>query len=94
MDTFEILRRPVVTEKSTFMHERGRYAFEVSPNATKYAIREAVEMAFDVKVIKINTMNVKGKRKRYGPKLVSKKSLKKAIVSLAPGNTISIFEGV
>ena len=94
MHAFEILRRPVVTEKSTTMHELGRYTFEVAPEAAKHQIRQAVEEAFDVKVVKVNTMNVRGKRKRFGPRVNFGSSWKKAIVTLAPGNTITIFEGV
>jgi large subunit ribosomal protein L23 len=63
-------------------------------SATKHQIKSAVEDAFDVKVVKVNTMNVKGKPKRYGPRVVSKKSWKKAIVTLASGDSITIFEGV
>ena len=54
----------------------------------------AVEEAFDVKVVKVNTMNVRGKTKRYGPRVTGKKAWKKALVTLAAGNTITIFEGV
>ena len=90
----DIFRRPLVTEKSTSLQEDGRYVFEVSTSATKHQIKGAVEAAFDVKVVKVNTMNVKGKPKRYGPKVVSKKSWKKAIVTLASGDNITIFEGV
>ncbi len=91
---FAILRKPIITEKSTYLQEQGRYAFEVSPSATKHQIRMAVEEAFDVKVVKVNTMNVRGKTKRYGPRVTGKKSWKKALVTLAAGNTITIFEGV
>ena len=91
---FDILRRPVVTEKSTLLQEEGRYTFEVRPNATKHQIKQAVEEAFNVEVLRVNTMNVLGKRKRFGPRLVARPSWKKAIVLLAPGNTITIFEGV
>lgn len=94
MNSFDILRRPIVTEKSTLLQEQGRYAFEVAVRATKHDIKRAVEDAFDVKVLKVNTMNMKGKPKRFGPRLVMQKSWKKAIVSLAPGETITIFEGV
>jgi large subunit ribosomal protein L23 len=94
MNSFDILRRPIVTEKSTLLQEQGRYAFEVSVRATKHDIKRAVEAAFDVKVVKVNTMNMKGKPKRFGPRLVMQKSWKKAIVILAPGETITIFEGV
>ena len=92
--TLDILRKPLITEKSTLLQERGRYVFEVSPSATKLQIKEAVERAFEVTVLHVNTMNVRGKAKRYGPKRVVKRSWKKAIVALAPGDTITIFEGV
>ena len=94
MQSFDILRRPVVTEKSTNLQEQGRYVFEVAPTATKHQIRRAVEEAFDVTVVGVNTMKVAGKRKRYGPRIAVRPSWKKAIVKLAPGNTITIFEGV
>jgi large subunit ribosomal protein L23 len=94
MNSFDILRRPIVTEKSTLLQEQGRYSFEVAVRATKHEIKRAVEAAFDVKVLKVNTMNMKGKPKRFGPRLVMQKSWKKAIVILVPGETITIFEGV
>ena len=94
MHSFDILRRPIITEKSTTLQEQGRYSFEVAPKATKHQIKRAVQEAFDVKVSKVNTMHVRGKGKRFGPRLTTKRSWKKAIVILAPGNTITIFEGV
>ena len=94
MHTFEILRRPLITEKSTDLQEQGRYSFEVATEATKHQIKWAVEEAFSVKVIKVNTMNVKGKLKRFGPRATLQKSWKKALVTRAPGKTITIFEGV
>lgn len=94
MHTFDILRRPVITEKSTLMQDDGRYVFEVAPEASKHEIKRAVERAFDVTVVKVNTMNLRGKRKRFGPKATTQRSWKKAIVTLARGDTITIFEGV
>lgn len=94
MHTFDILKKPVVTEKSTYLQEEGRYVFEVAPEATKHEIKNAVEEAFDVTVVKVNTMIMKGKRKRYGPRFTGQSSWKKAVVTLAPNNTITIFEGV
>jgi large subunit ribosomal protein L23 len=94
MTTLQILRRPLITEKSTAMQEAGRYAFEVSPLATKHQIKQAVEEAFGVSVVKVNTANVKGKRSRFGPRLGTRRSWKKAMVTLARGDTITIFEGV
>ncbi len=94
MHALDILRRPLITEKSTLMQDEGRYAFEVSRSATKLQVKRAVEMAFGVSVVKVNTMNVRGKRKRYGPRTSARKSWKKALVTLAPGDNITIFEGV
>ena len=94
MDQFSILRRPVITEKSTFMQDERKYTFEVAPRATKLQIKQAVEQAFEVTVVKVNTMNVQGKLKRFGPRFSRRPSVKKAIVTLAPGNTITLFEGV
>ncbi len=89
-----ILRRPIVTEKSTLLQEERSYVFEVSPEANKQEIWRAVEDAFDVKVERVNTMRVLGKRKRFGARLSRQRSWKKAIVTLAPGESITIFEGV
>ena len=94
MNSSEVLKRPVVTEKSTLFQDMGRYVFEVAPKATKHDIKNAVEETFDVKVLKVNTMNVRGKGKRFGPRVAVRPSWKKAIVKLAPGDTITIFEGV
>ena len=94
IESLEILRKPIVTEKSVSMQDSGKYTFEVSPEATKHQIKIAVQEAFDVTVLHVNTMTVKSKRKRFGPRIVSHRPWKKAIVRLAPGNTITIFEGV
>ncbi len=94
MDSATVIHRPVVTEKSTALQEEGRYVFEVDMAATKLEIKKAVETAFEVKVVGVNTMVVKGKRKRLGPRVTLGKSWKKAIVKLASGESITIFEGV
>jgi large subunit ribosomal protein L23 len=94
MDSTTVIRRPVVTEKSTALQERGRYVFEVATRATKLEIKDAVETAFEVKVVGVNTMIVKGKSKRFGPRATLATTWKKAIVKLAPGESITIFEGV
>ena len=91
---FEIIRRPVVTEKITLLQDQDRYTFEVAPSATKHQIKEAVQEAFNVKVVSVNTMSVRGKRKRFGPRITKPKSWKKAVVQLEPGSAITIFEGV
>ena len=94
MQGFDILRRPLVTEKSTLLQEQGKYVFEVAPEATKLQIKSAVEEAFSVRVRHVNTMNLRGKRRRFGPTWSRKRDWKKAIVSLVPGDSITIFEGV
>jgi large subunit ribosomal protein L23 len=91
---YEVLRRPLITEKATSLKDRDKYAFEVAGKATGSQIREAVEQAFKVKVTKVNLMTVHGKTRRFGRRQVTSSPWKKAIVTLAPGNKISFFEGV
>ncbi len=94
MHTFEVLRRPLITEKSTILQDaQNKYAFEVDPRANKVQVKSAVEEAFNVKVVDVNMATVRGKRKRFGPRLVQRPSWKKAVVSLRPGDRIQIFEG-
>lgn len=94
MNPYQILIRPVVTEKSTRLQEEGRYVFEVPLHVTRTQVKEAVEKAFGVKVDRVNTLIVKGKTKRYGPRVVRTRTWKKAIVRLKPGYSITLFEGV
>ena len=94
MHFYEILRRPLITEKATLLKEEDKYAFKVASEATKPQIREAVERAFKVKVFKVNIMTVPGKTKRFGRRQVTSSSWKKAIVTLEPGHKITLFEGV
>lgn len=93
MQNSRILKRPIVTEKSTILGETGRYVFEVDLGATKHDIARAVEWAFDVKVVKVNTLKVPGKVKRYGRRPSKRPDWKKAIVALAAGDSIQMFEG-
>ena len=90
----QVLKRPVVTEKSTMLGAMGQYVFEVDTRANKPQIAEAVEAAFDVTVIKVRTMMVRGKTKRFGTRLSTAPAWKKAVVTLAPGEQIQYFEGV
>jgi len=76
------------------LKEKDKYAFEVTGKATKSQIKEAVEQAFKVKVGKVNVITVPGKTRRFGRKQVTGSSWKKAIVTLAPGHKITLFEGV
>ncbi len=95
---YDVLRRPILTEKSTHQFAKlNQFVFEVANNATKSLIKEAVETIFDVKVERVNTMVMPAKRSRRAKSrrvLVRRSAYKKAIVTLAPGDTISIFEGV
>jgi large subunit ribosomal protein L23 len=93
MSLANVLIRPVVTEKSTLQQEQNRYVFEVDSSASKEQIAKAVEWAFDVNVIKVNTLTVPGKVKRYGRRPSKQPDWKKAIVSLAAGDSIQLFEG-
>ncbi len=90
----EVLRRPLITEKNSDLHLQGKYVFEVAEKANKNQVKQAVEKAFEVKVTAVNIMNVIGKSRRVGKRVVQTPSWKKAIVTLSPGEKIEIFEGV
>lgn len=95
MNAYEILRRPVVTEKSMNLADQGKYVFEVDRRANKHQIKAAVEKAFDVNVVSVRVIRVPPKRGRYGRRSVVKEpAWRKAIVTLEPGQVIAIFEGV
>jgi large subunit ribosomal protein L23 len=91
---YDVIRRPVVTEKSSGLSENlNKYVFEVAPNANKIQIREAIELMFNVEVARVNTMNMPAKRGRRGRKwYVRSPQWKKAIVTLQEGNTIKLFD--
>ncbi len=92
---FAVLREPIITEKSTELAEHGKYVFEVDPRANKLQIREAIEIAFSVQVTKVNVINVRGDTKRIGRGRPGReRDWKKAIVTLADGYEIRLFEGV
>jgi large subunit ribosomal protein L23 len=91
---YAVLLRPIVTEKSTVLTGLNKYVFEVDPRANKNQIREAVELAFNVHVTDVNTINMKGKPKRFGRKVTPRPDWKKAVVTLIPGDKIDLFEGV
>ena len=94
MHPYEVLRRPLITEKDTVLQAQGKYAFEAAGKANKPQIKQAVEKAFNVKVTAVNIMTVPGKRRRIGRQIVLTPSWKKAIVTLQPGDKIELFEGV
>ncbi len=94
MDPYEVLRRPILTEKNTLlMNRNNQYTFEVDMRANKVQIREAVELAFGVQVVDVRTCIVPGKPRRRGRVIGSSKPWKKAVVTLAPGERIDIFQG-
>ena len=93
MKPTEVLKRPVITEKSTLLQERGKYVFEVQRRATKADVARAVQMAFNVGVVSVNTCMVRGKLKRFGRGQSRQPDWKKAIVTLRSGDTIQFFEG-
>jgi large subunit ribosomal protein L23 len=91
---YEVLRRPLITEKNAVLQAQGKYAFEVAGEANKHQVKQAVEGAFKVKVTAVNVMNVSGKKRRVGRQQVLTRSWKKAVVTLQPGDKIGLFEGV
>jgi large subunit ribosomal protein L23 len=95
MNYYEMIRRPVVTEKATIQKETGnQVTFEVDKNANRVQIQAAVESLFKVKVEGVRTLHVRGKVKRRGRIVGKRKDWKKAIVKLAPGERIEFFEGI
>ena len=94
MNYEDILIEPVLSEKATLLREEGKYVFKVHPDASKIEIKEAVRRLFNVKVVDCTTMNVYGKMKRVRYRAGRTSSWRKAIVKLAPGESIKVFEGV
>jgi len=94
----DLLRRPYVTEKSNFQNTLfHQYVFEVTPTATKTQVKDAIESLYDVTVLRVNVINVPAKQSRRWRSrrmIVRRRGYKKAIVTLAPGDTIEVFEGV
>lgn len=93
MEARDILVRPLITERTTQLMAEGKYVFVVAKAANKIEIAKAVTEVFKVKVAKVNTVNVTGKKKRMGRTEGKRPDYKKAIVKLAPGETIEFFEG-
>ena len=89
----DLLISPIITEKTTMLQERGKFTFEVSKGATKDQVRKAVTDIFNVKVTSVNIINKKGKPKTFGRNRVITPGSKRAIVTLASGETINITEG-
>jgi large subunit ribosomal protein L23 len=94
MDPYQVILRPVISEKSyNLIEAEGQYTFQVDKRANKDQIKKAVEKAFDVRVYKVNTSNVKSKPKRQGLTRGRTATWKKAIVRLQQGDRIDLFEG-
>ncbi|HHW11571.1 MAG TPA: 50S ribosomal protein L23 [Firmicutes bacterium] len=94
MDPRDIIKKPIVTEKSTRLMEMNKYCFAVDRRANKVQIKEAIESIFNVRVLDVNTMQMLGKMKRMGRHEGRRPNWKKAIVTLEPGSRIEFFEGV
>jgi large subunit ribosomal protein L23 len=91
---YQVLVRPLITEKATILASDNKYAFEVDRRANKPQIRQAVELAFNVKVTDVNTMTMHGKTRRVGRKVSKRPNWKKAIVTVDPSDKIEFFEGI
>ena len=91
---YDVIRKPIITEKSTMASEAGAVVFEVAIDSTKPQIKEAVEGLFGVKVKAVNTSITKGKVKRFRGQLGRRKDVKKAYVTLEVGNTIDVTTGL
>ncbi len=90
---YDVVKRPIISEKSTALAEvAGRYVFEVSVQANKQEIRDAVQKLFNVKVSKVHTMIMQGKMKRVGRFETKRSNWKKALVTLAEGQKIDFFQ--
>lgn len=90
----DLVRRPIVTEKATLLLENNQYTFEVDPKATKPQIRSAVETLFDVKVVSVNTQKPPRKTRRVGKFMGHRPLYKRAVVTLASGDSITLFPEV
>ena len=91
---YDVIRKPVITEKATMASEHNAVVFEVAMDATKPQIKEAVQALFGVDVVKVNTAITKGKQKRFRGQLGRRADVKKAYVTLAEGNTIDVSTGL
>jgi large subunit ribosomal protein L23 len=93
---YDVLRRPLVTEKTNYQNKLNQYTFEVMEDATRTLVKDAVETLFEVKVVSVNIINTPAKRGRRRNRrlLVRRPGYKKAIITLEAGQTLSIFEGV
>jgi len=91
---YDVIVSPVITEKATALSEHNKVVFRVAPDATKPAIKEAVERLFDVKVLSVNTLVTKGKEKIFRGRRGRRSDVKKAVVTLAEGHSIDVTTGL
>jgi large subunit ribosomal protein L23 len=94
LKAYDIIRKPVITEKSTLSSENNQVIFEVAPDATKPAIKSAIEELFKVKVKAVNTILTKGKTKRFRGRPYRRSDTKKAVVTLMEGHSIDVTSGL
>jgi large subunit ribosomal protein L23 len=94
MHLYEVLRRPLITEKSTVLQAQNKYAFEIADSANKPQVKQAIENAFKVKVTGVNVITMPGKTRRVGRRQIQTRPWKKAVITLQPGDKIEFFEGV
>ncbi len=93
MNDYQVIIRPLITEKNTNLMEVNKYSFEVAREANKAQIKRAIENIFQVNVTNVHTMNVRGKMRRRGRAIGYQRNWKKAIVTLGDGDRIDLFEG-
>ncbi|MEQ1509885.1 MAG: 50S ribosomal protein L23 [Sphingopyxis sp.] len=91
---YDVVLSPVITEKSTLLSEHNAVVFRVAKDATKPSIKAAVEALFDVSVTKVNTLNQKGKTKKWKGRPYTRSDVKKAVVTLAEGQSIDVTSGI
>ncbi len=95
LDVYKIIKRPIITEKSNMQNDQmNQVVFMVNNKATKHQIKNAVEKLFKIKVLKVNTLSMRGKSRRIGPFRAKKPNWKKAVVTLAKGDSIDFYETV
>jgi large subunit ribosomal protein L23 len=94
VNIYQVLLKPTITEKSTLLQESSIYTFQVDLKANKSQVKEAVEKNFDVTVRDVNITKLHGKRKRYGQRFKKMPDIKKAVVTLRPGDRINLIEGL
>ena len=94
MNIYQVLLKPTITEKSTLLQESSIYTFQVDLKANKSQVKEAVEKNFDVTVRDVNITKLHGKRKRYVQRFKKMPDIKKAVVTLRPGDRINLIEGL